>query len=240
MQSANILPQIGSTTDLAGQLHQQRMRHRRILQRRALSFWWPRVLTIILASVVAAILGQFVLAFPKPILVGIAAVVLIFFMVKRTDFGLLATAISATAFFPQAFQIKSLEVFPVLPLLVLLFFTVIVQASFRVREFVWPSFWAIWPQYGLIVVAIVSTIMIQVTWVAGVPRKVSSSPIIYDELFGLVLYSLPLVTITVVTTLLTKRDNWVKYIIYAFLITACLAALIIIVEFRRIGATIYT
>jgi O-antigen ligase len=82
--------------------------------------------------------------------------------------------------------------------------------------------------------------MIQVTWVAGVPRKVSSSPIIYDELFGLVLYSLPLVTITVVTTLLTKRDNWVKYIMYAFLITACLAALIIIVEFRRIGATIYT
>lgn len=240
MQSANILPQGGSAIDIAEQLRQQEVRHRRTLRARALAFWWPRVVTVLLAAVLAAVLGQFVLLFPKPILIGIAAIAIVFLLVKNTDFGLIAMAVSATAFFPMAFQVKSLEVFPVLPIMVLLFFTVLVQAAFRVRAFAWPSFWALWPQYGLIVAAIISSIMIQFTWVGGVPKRVSSSPIIYDELFGVALYFLPLVMITVVTTLLSKRDKLVVYIIRAFLITACIASAIVIIEFKRIGATIYT
>lgn len=240
MQSANIFPQGSSTIDIAEQLRLQKVRHQRTLRGRALKFWWPRILTIFLAALLAGILGQFVLTFPKPILVGIVAVAVIFLMVRYTAFGLVAMAISATAFFPMAFQIKSLEVFPILPLLILIFFTVIVQAAFRVHEFVWPSFWAVWPQYGLIVCAIVSSIMIQVTWVGGVPKRVTSSPIIYDEIFGVALYFLPLVTITVVTTLLTKRDKLVVYIIRAFFIAACIGSAIIAIEFKRIGASIYT
>ncbi len=240
MQTANTFPQGGSTTDLASQLSEQRMRHRRILQKRALTFWWPRILTIVLAAIIAAVLGQFALAFPKPIFVGIGALLVIFLMVWRTDFGLLALTISATAFFPQAFQVKSLEVYPALPLLVLMCFTLVVQAAFRVREFVWPSFWAIWPQYGLIIAAIISSIMIQVTWVPGVPRRISSSPIIYDELFGIAMYFFPLAVITATTAFLTKRDKWVEYILRGLLIAACLAGIILIIEFRRVGATIYT
>ena len=240
MQSANIFPQAGNTTDIPFQLREQQVRHRRTLQRRALAFWWPRVLIIVMAAIVAAILGPLVLYYPKPILVGIAAIIVVFFLVKRTDIGLLAMAVSTSAFFPLAFQVKSLEVYPALLVLVLLFFVVMVQAAFRVEEFVWPSFWAMWPQYGLILTAIVSSIMIQVTWVGGVPKRVSSSPIIYDELFAVFLYFLPLIMITIVTTLLTKRDKLTVYIIRAFLILACIAAAIVVVEFKRIGATIYT
>ncbi|HCI79469.1 MAG TPA: hypothetical protein DHW02_07250, partial [Ktedonobacter sp.] len=144
MQSANSLPPGGSTLNIAEQLRQQQVRHRRTLQMRTLEFWWPRVLTIILAAVVAVVLGQYVLIFPKPILIGIVAIVAAFFIVKYTEFGLLVMAVTATAFFPMAFQVKSLDVYPVLPVLLLLVFTLIIQTAFRVREFVWPSFWAIW------------------------------------------------------------------------------------------------
>lgn len=240
MQSANSLPPGGSTLNIAEQLRQQQVRHRRTLQMRTLEFWWPRVLTIILAAVVAVVLGQYVLIFPKPILIGIVAIVAAFFIVKYTEFGLLVMAVTATAFFPMAFQVKSLDVYPVLPVLLLLVFTLIIQTAFRVREFVWPSFWAIWPQYGLILAAILSTIMIQFTWVGGVPKKVSSSPIIYDELFGVAFYFIPLIVMTLVTLILSKREKLTVYIIRTFLIVGCIGSAIVVIEFKRIGATIYT
>jgi O-antigen ligase len=121
-----------------------------------------------------------------------------------------------------------------------LFFVLAVLVAFRVKEAVLPSFWAIWPLLGLASLAVISNIVVQVTWTSGVPHKVGNSPIILDEIYGIALFFLPLVTIAVTTVSLTKKENWIEYIQTAFLVVSVLLAAIVIIEFKRIGATIYT
>ncbi len=251
-QNGAFPPLRGGAPDISVQLQQQRAYHRRIFLARMVNLWWYRILLIILVALAATIggfvvanlnpayLGQSTLIIVKASVAGFIGLILFFMAARRLEFGLLLTAIFATVFLPEMASIKSLAVYPVVPLLFFLFFVLLVQAAFHVKEFVYPSFWAIWPQIGLITIAIVSTIMVQITWTAGVPRKINSNPIIYDELLGTALCFIPLIAIMFTTMALSKKDRYVEYIQRAYLILAFVAAAIVVIEFKRIGATIYT
>ncbi len=248
MQIANKFPnnsafppsqQVGAP-DIDGQLRQQRTYHRRILLRRTTGLWWPRIVLIALGGLAAGITGQFMLSYPIFILAPIFALVILFLITRHVQLGLLLVAISSTALFPQAFTVKALSIYPAIPLLIWLFFVLSVQAAFRLSRPVLPSFWAIWPLLGLLCLAILSNIMIQLTWTYGVAHKIGSSPIILDEVYGIVLFLFPLLTVAATTAALTNKDQWIGYIQTAFLAIAAFLSLVVIIQFKRIGASIYT
>lgn len=242
----------GNVPDIADQLKQQRMLHRRIFLMRTAKLWWPCILLIILGVMVAAIAGFVVavlgqanltqVALKCAIIVGGGAVglIVVFLGIRRLEFGLLLVSIVTTVFFPQLFAVKSLAVYASLPLLLVLFCALAVQAAFRVKERVFPSLYAIWPQLGFILIAVISTIMVQFTWTPSVPHKINSTPILYDQLLGVGLCLIPLITILVTTMALSKQDRYIEYIQRTFLILSVVAAAIVIIEFKRIGASVYT
>ena len=229
-----------SSGKLARELRKQRRYHRLIQIRRATGFWWYRFLLIIAAGLISAILAPMFLADPKIIIGGLGAIILLFFVVKYVDWGILLVAIFATAFFPAVLQVKSLSASPVQPLIILIFVILLVQVIFHVREAAFPSFWSIWPWLGIILMAFVSEIMVQFTWTHLVPRKINNNPIYYDEIIGVALFFFPLITVLVTTICVSKKERLIEYVQRAFMILAVLAAVVIFYEFRRIGATIYT
>lgn len=229
-----------STRKFAGELRKQRMRHRLIQLRRATGFWWYRLLLVVIAGLISPFFAPLFLSNPKIIVGALGAIVLLFFVAKYADWGLLLIAIFATAFFPAVLQVKSLSASPVQPLVVLLFCILIVQIVFHVREPVFPSFWSIWPWLGIILLAFVSEIMVQFTWTHIVPRKINNNPIYYDEIFGVALFFFPLITVLVTTICVSSKERLIEYVQRAYLILAVFAALVIFYEFRHIGATIYT
>ena len=229
-----------SARKFAGELRKQRRYHRLIQLRRATGFWWYRLLLIIIAGLISSYLAPLFLADPKIIIGGMGAIVLLFFVAKYADWGILLIAIFATAFFPAVLQVKSLSASPEQPLIILLFSILVVQIVFHVREPVLPSFWSIWPWLGIIVLAFVSEIMIQFTWTHLVPRKINNNPIYFDEIFGVALFFFPLITVLVTTICISSKKLLIEYIQRAYMILAVLAAIVIFYEFRRIGATIYT
>jgi O-antigen ligase len=220
------------------QLQQQRMYHQRILRRYAVEFWWPRVALIVLGGIVAGIAGQFVIGYPIYVLAPIGALVVLFLLARNTQFGLWLVAITSTAIAPQAFTVKALSVFPAIPLLIWLFFVLLVQGAFRVKEFILPSFWAIWPLLGMASLAIISDIMIQLTWQYGVPHKIGSEPVILDEIYGIALYFLPLMIVAVTTAALTDHEHWIEYIQRGFLTISAVLGVVVVIQFKRIGADI--
>jgi O-antigen ligase len=231
------------TPDVASQIRKQRLRHRLIWLRRTAGLWWYRILLIALVSYLAPMLAPLALANPKVLVVfaGLGPVlILVYWIFKRLEFGLLATAVTATAFFPTILQIKSLAIAPAPLLVVVLFAALLIQVAFHVRKPVWPSFYALWPVLGLIVIAIVSQVMIQFTWTHPVPHKINTNPIYYDEIFGVALFFYPFMILTLTTAALTNKDKWIEYIKIGYMATSVLAALIIIVKFKSINATIYT
>ncbi len=233
-------PQGGNAPDISTQLQQRRTEHQRILLNRAVLLWWPRILLIALGGITAGIVGQFVFDYPIYVFAPMVALVILFLITWRVQFGLFVIAFTSTALFPQAFSVKALSVYPSLPLLVWLFFVLAVQVAFRVKEAILPSFWAIWPLLGMASLAIISNIVVQVTWTTGVPHKIGNSPIILDEIYGIALFFLPLITIAVTTVSLVEKEQWIEYIQTAFLTISVLLAAFVIIEFKRIGATIYT
>src|SRR5205085_91230 len=133
---------------------------------------------------IAANLSQNALTSWKLVFGGIIGAMLLFVVFKRLEFGYFLAAIVTTPFFPTIYSINLLDICPIVPLLPVLFAVAMIQAGFRVRKFVWPSFWVIWPLIGLIIVAIVSQILAQVTWLYEIPHVVLGNPIIEDELTG--------------------------------------------------------
>src|SRR2546425_722363 len=127
-----------SARKFAGELRKQRRYHRLIQLRRATGFWWYRLLLIVIAGIASPFLAPLFLADPKIIIGGMGAIVLLFFVAKYADWGLLLIAIFATAFFPAVLQVKSLSASPVQPLIILLFCILVVQIVFHVREPVFP------------------------------------------------------------------------------------------------------
>ncbi|MGH2497639.1 MAG: O-antigen ligase family protein, partial [Ktedonobacteraceae bacterium] len=219
----------------------QARRHYRFLHfRRSFRFWWYRALIVILGTVLAIELGPLLLDFPKEIFGGAAALVLLFWAIRRMEFGLILLAICATAFSPKALGLKSIDVYPVEILALLLLFVIVAQVVFHVRKFTVPSFWTIWPQLGLISLAIVSEIMIQVTWLPLIPHKLNTTPLIYSEALAIGMYCFPLLIMFITSAILSLNERLVERIENWFLGLAVMAALIVGFEVRRIGADIYT
>ncbi|HEV7128196.1 MAG TPA: O-antigen ligase family protein [Ktedonobacterales bacterium] len=206
--------------------------------RRTLGFWWYRVLLVALAGCLAGVLGVFVLTFPKPVLGAVAMLIPTFWAIRRLEFGLVALGILATPLLPTAFSVKSLDIYPAEPLFALLIVVIAVQTAFRTRAFVWPSFQSIWPLLGLIVLAVASTLAIQVTWIPVVSHRINGSPIIFDELLGIGIYCVPVLTIVLVSACVTNRDRWIEHLLTAFLVLAAVVSVIVGAEFRRLGSDV--
>ena len=224
---------------LAEQIAAMRRRYRRMDARRALAFWWYRIALVVLGGCLGAILGEVVTLQWKIVLAVLLAPLIVFLMVRRLEVGLVLMGAAAAPLFPSVASVKSVNIYPAEAALGLLLVAVLVLAAFRVRVFVWPSLWATWPQIGIIALAIISEIMIQVTWTPQVPHRINSTPVLYSELLGIVQYCVPLAVIVVTTACLTGREHWIVRLEHAILLLAGLAALMVCIEFKRIGADIY-
>lgn len=233
-------PSQGGAPDIADQLRSYQLRQKRILRGRTLQIWWFPVLFVILGGVAAAILGQFALDLPKVVIGLTLGVPLIYLAIRFPAFGLLLAAICATPFIPSALKVSTVYISPAIPLILLIFYVALVRTGFSRGKTILPSLWTTWPLLGLIVMAILSELFAQATWLIVVPRQVLGNPIAFEESIGVAMYFAPLVVVYTVSAILTGKDSWIRYILHTFLILALLDAVILLVEFKHIGADIYT
>src|SRR2546421_3127137 len=202
----------GNSPEVAAQLRRLRRHHKLIQLSRSIRFWWYRLLLVILAGLLAGEFEPFVLGIGKYIVVVAIALVVVFLAIRRVHFGVFLTAMLATPFFQFALSIKSLSLYPSIPLVLVLFATAMILVAFRVRKPIFPSFWVIWPLFALTLMAIVSNIMVQLTWTHTVPHKVGNSPVIYDELLGIGMFFIPIALIITTCVAVTKREQWIEHI----------------------------
>ena len=228
-----------SPPDLTGLLREQRRYHALLNWQRTAGFWWPRLLLVLLGGCAAGILGYFLPLYPKDVLGGIGGIALVIWAARRLEIGLILLCFFASPFVPKAFSLHSLDVYPVELLLVLLAGVVLVQAAFRVRRFVWPSLAVSWPLLGLILLALASSVLIQLTWIPQVPHRLNTGALIYSEIIGVVMYCVPLVVIVVTMACLTAREQWIVHVSQAVLVLGLLAAAVILIEFKHVGADVY-
>ncbi len=233
-------PSPAGEAEFAAQKRRARQRYRLLHFRRSFRFWWFRALIILLGILLATSIGPFFLSFPKEIIGGAAALVISFWVFRRLEFALVTFTLCSTVVVPKILSLKSVDIYPAHILVFLILLAVIVRGAFHVRKFTLPSFWTIWPQLGLIALAIISEIMIQATWISLVPHRLNTTPLIYSELLGIVMYAFPLFTIIVTTACISVNEHLIQTVQKTYLIAGGLAALVIGVEFKRIGADIYT
>src|SRR6266567_852500 len=227
--------------DIASQLLQQQERHQRILRWRAFASWWYPVVLIILGSALAITLAATLgTTYPLPLFAAFMGLPVFFLLIKRVDFSLLLLAAGTTAIAPKLVTVKSAEIFPVQILIAVLFCTLLVQAAFRTHKISLPPLRAIWPLLGMFILAIISNVMIQFTWTHGVPKKLNNNPIIYDEILGIISFTFPLIVYTIVTMIVSVKERYVVYIQRIFIMMGIFVALVVVYDFRRIGADIYT
>jgi hypothetical protein len=231
----------GGNLDIASQLLAQKVRHTHILRQRALGFWWYRILFIVLTVMLAGVSGFFLNGYPFFLIPFAVILVLpvVFWLGKNPEFAFLIAAIVTTAIAPKVLTLKSLDIFPSLPILILIFCVLGVQVAFHVRRAVFPSFWVLWPSIGLLVMALVSDIMTQLTWTHGVPHKINGNPIIYVEILGVGAFFLPLMVFFVTTTILARKETLIRTILDAFLIIGIFISFAVLYDFKRIGGDIY-
>ena len=231
----------GSPTDIASQLRQQQARHRRVLFWRRLNYWWLPVFLTVLGSLVAIFLAQSVgISYPLPVIIVLLGIPVLVFMVNRVDFSLLLFVIFTTAISRDLVSVKGATIYPSQVLMAIIFCTLLVQAAFHAHKVCLPPFRMIWPQLGLFVLGIISNIMVQFTWTHGVPHKINSNPIIYDELLGNAIFTFPLIVYVMVTMIVAERERYIRYIPRIFMILAIAVSTVVLYDFRRIGGDIYT
>lgn len=230
----------GNSADIRQAISRQRRLHRRTQLMRSVRFWWYRILIVVLAGLVAGELEPLVTSIWKYVIIVLAALVVLFLAIRRLHFGVFLTVVLATPFFQFALAIKSLNLYPSIPLVIVLFFTAMILVAFRVRKPIFPSFWVMWPLFALLLLAIISNIMVQLTWTHTVPHKVGNELVIYDEVLGVCMFFVPIALIVTACVAVTKREHWIEYMQRGLLVLGLLGAAVVTYEFRRIGADIYT
>ncbi len=233
-------PSEGNTPDVIQQQRRQRRHYRRIQLMRTVRFWWFRIIIIAIAVYLGVNLGPYALVYPKEIFGAAVILPIIIFLVRKVEVGFLITAIVCMAFFPAVINLKSLAIYPAIPLLFLLFVSLLLQVVFHVRKAFLPSFWVIWPQIGMVVLALVSVIIVQLFWTHGVPHKINSNPIYYDEILGVGIYFFPLIAFIVTTVIVSQKESLIEAIQNTFVVGALFLAVVIFIDFKRIGGDIYT
>lgn len=230
-----------SAPDFTGQLRDQQQRQRRILLWRAVRAWWYPIVLITVGCTLAIVLGQTIgLTYPLQICMVLLGLPVLVLIIKRVELGLLIFAVGTSAIAPRLLSLKSLDLYPSQVLIALLFCTILVQAAFRVRKISLPSLRAIWPQIGLLVLGIVANFIVQLSWTRGVPHKLNNNPIIYDEILGSLVFSFPLIVYIIVTMIVQTNERLIRNIQRLFILVAVFVAIVVIYDFRRIGASVYT
>ena len=227
-------------SDVTQQFRSYQLRQKRILRRRTVQIWWYPILFVILGGVTAAILGQYALDLPKEVIGLTLGIPLIYLVIRFPSVGLLLAAVCVSPFMPSALKVSNVYISPAIPLILLIFFMVWVRAGFSGRKLILPSLWTAWPLFGLIFMAIISELFAQAAWLIVVPRQVLGNPIAFEEGIGVAMYFAPLIIVYTVSAILTGKEKWIRYILHTFLILALLDAVVLLVEFRHIGADIYT
>ncbi len=227
--------------DIASQLRQQQERQQRILRWRAFASWWYPVVLIILGSALAITLAATLgTTYPLPLFAAFLGLPVFFLLIKRVDFSLLLLAAGTTAIAPKLVTLKSADIYPCQILIAVLFCTLLVQAAFRTHKISLPPLRAFWPQLGLFILAIISNVMIQFTWTHGVPKKLNNNPIIYSEILGIISFTFPLMVYVIVNMIVSVKERYVVYLQRIFILLGIFVALVVLYDFRRIGADIYT
>ena len=231
----------GSPVDIDSQLRQQQASHKRVLMLRSVGYWWLPAFLTLLGVAAAITVAQLVgITYPLPVFAVMLGIPVLVFMINRVDFSLLLLVIFTTAISRSLVTIKGASIYPSQVIMLILFCTLLVQAAFHAHKIVLPPFRMIWPQFGLFGLGIVANIIVQFTWSRGVPHKINSNPIIYDELLGTVGFLFPLVVYVIVTMILSERERYIRYIPRIFTILAVVVSTVVLYDFRRIGGDIYT
>jgi hypothetical protein len=231
--------------DLDSQIQAQRSYHQRILRSRAIHYWWFRILLLILAAVVANILAPFAvgplaLSIFKYLAFGGVAIIVLYWCVRSLKVGMFLLALMAVPLFSVSVSIKSLQLEACIPIMIVLFCALLVQSAFHVRKPFLPPLQALWPYIGMVVLAIASVIIVQFTWTHGVPKKINSNPIYYDEVLGVGTYFFPILTYMVVTTIISYWETLIQHIQHIFVVLAIVSAIVVFYEFRRLGGSVST
>lgn len=230
--------------DLKTQLAQQQAYHRRIYWRRRLSFWWPRLLLVVLACLVGIEGGQILALLPLNLVFAICGALLLLpafiAVLKRQQFALLVFALGTTALAPKIVTVKSADIYPSEVFIGVLFCILLVQSAFSVRKVFLPPLRAYWPHLFLIFLAVISNVVVQAFWTHGVPHKINSNPIIYDEILGCIVFTFPVMTYVIVCMIVSTNERLIRYIQRIFIIAALITCIVVLYDFKRIGGDIYT
>jgi O-antigen ligase len=234
----------GGTSDLEAQIKQHQAYYRRLFLQQRLAFWWPRLLLIVVACLIGVYGGQILAALPINIVIAICGGLLLLpvfiAILRHPQFALLVFTLGTTALAPKIVTVKSADVYPSVVFIGALFCIVLVQAAFSVRKVFLPPLRAYWPHLFLIFLAIISNVVVQAFWTHGVPHKINSNPIIYDEVLGCIVFCFPVMTYVIVCMIVSTNERLIRYIQRIFIIAALLTAAVVLYDFKRIGADIYT
>ena len=239
-----------SPYDIQSELQEQRKYHRRVRREQSVKYWWPRVLLFVAAIISAALVAPYVSGNTRALLTTVIMVMVVLIAFKYFEVGFFLTAVVSTAWMPKVTNFGTLDIYPSMFLIIILFWMAVVRVAFRVdrHQPILPSIRAVWPQIGLIFLAVVSEIMIQFTWIVGVSHEIAHkylstiipNPVIYDELLGLWMYTIPLTIILLTTVAIAGKDKWIEYTQRMLMILGFIGALVIIYEFRRQGGNVAT
>ncbi len=257
MQIANspngaLSPSQGSASsyNIQSELQEQRKYHRRVRIERSVKYWWPRVLLFLAAILAAALVAPYVSGNTRTLLTTVIVVLVTLIAFKYFEVGFFLTAIVSTAWMPKVTNFGTLDIYPSMFLIIILFWMAVVRVAFRVDGYrpVFPSIRVIWPQVGLIFLAVVSEITIQYNWIVGVSHTIAHkylstiipNPVIYDEILGVWMYTIPLTIILLTVVAINRKEKWIEYTQRMVMMLGFAGALFIVYEFRRQGGNVST
>lgn len=237
-----------SPYDIESELQAQKKFHRRVRLERRIQYWWPRVLLIVVAVLIAGLVAPYISGNTRTLLTTVIVVAVALIAFKYFEVGFFLTAVVSTAWMPKVTNFGTLDIYPSIFLMIILFWMAVVRTAFRINRPIFPSIRVVWPQIGLISLAIISEIMIQYTWIPGVSHDLAHkylstiipNPVVYDEMLGVWMYTIPLTVIFLTIVAVSRQEKWIEYTQRMLMMLGFAGALFIIYEFRRQGGNVST
>lgn len=243
-------PSMGGASqyDIESELQAQRKFHRRVRLEQRIQYWWPRVLLFAAAVIIAGLVAPYVSGNTRTLLTSVIVVLVALIAFKYFEVGFFLTAVVSTAWMPKVTNFGTLDIYPSIFLMIILFWMAVVRTAFRINKPIFPSIRIVWPQIGLITLAIISEIMIQYTWIPGVSHDLAhkylstiiGNPVVYDEMLGVWMYTIPLTVIFLTLVAVSRQEKWIEYTQRMLMMLGFAGALFIVYEFRRQGGNVST
>ena len=243
-------PSMGGASqyDIESELQAQQKFHRRVRMEQRIQYWWPRVLLFAAAVLIAGLVAPYVSGNTRTLLTSAIVVLVALIAFKYFEVGFFLTAVVSTAWMPKVTNFGTLDIYPSIFLMIILFWMAVVRTAFRINKPIFPSIRVVWPQIGLITLAIISEIMIQYTWIPGVSHTLAhkylstiiGNPVVYDEILGVWMYTIPLTVIFLTVVAVSRQEKWIEYTQRMLMMLGFAGALFIVYEFRRQGGNVST